>query len=384
MQKVTLRYLIVAIAAVFSSAGQAQAADSGWNPATLAQLHQWVEAAPDDALPRLDTSALDAAARAGNPEATDRAANALALRLARMHLLGVAGASQRTGWRIADTDDAKGLDARLANALAGGRLDLFFGGLNPQHPDYTALRAAYASEQDPDKRAVYARNMERWRWMPQVLGSDYLLVNAASFEASRWRQGQRVGTWRVIVGKPKTTTPIFAATITGVTINPWWDVPASIVRESVGALVRRHPSLARQRGYVWGGGKIRQRPGPTNSLGQMKLVMPNPYHVYLHDTPNRDLFERDVRAFSHGCIRVGDALGLAAELLEGAKTRAEIDALVAQGETVTLDLPLHLPVYVTYFTAGTRGDGSLAIFPDIYKRDSRIVTTAGPQPLCSA
>jgi len=104
----------------------------------------------------------------------------------------------------------------------------------------------------------------------------------------------------------------------------------------------------------------------------MKLVMPNRYSVYLHDTPNRELFDREVRAFSHGCVRVGDALGLAANLLEGVRTRAEIDAIVASRQSVTISLLRPLPVYIAYFTAGSAADGSLAFYPDIYGRDGRV------------
>lgn len=344
-----------------------------WNAAALAQLRHWVDAAAEDALPRPDPAALDRAAASGDAAAIDQAADALALRLARMHLLGTGA---RTGWKIADSDRAIDLPAALHQALAAGTLDPFLAGLRPQHPDYAALRAAYAVERDPARRADLARNMERWRWMPHRLADDYVLVNAASFEARLWRGGRQAGVWPVIVGKTRTPTPVFAATITGVTLNPWWDVPGSIVRESVGALMRRSPATARARGYVWNGGRIRQRPGPGNSLGQMKLVMPNPYGVYLHDTPNRDLFGREVRAFSHGCVRVGDALGLATAVLDGVRTRAQIDALVAAGETVSIDAARPMPVYITYFTAGLRGDGSFAHFPDIYRRDAKVLASA--------
>ena len=291
-----------------------------WSTAEIAALRQWVAAAPRDALPALATTDLDRATGT-SPAAVDDAATALALRLARLHLLGCASSTSRAGWHIADTDSKIDVSRLLAQALASdaagsaAALDRFFAGLRPHHPEYAALRAAYATETDPARRHVLALNMERWRWMPLALGPNYILVNAAKFEVTLWRDGQLAGTWPVIVGKPRSPTPIFSATVTGVTFNPWWDVPANIVRESIGSLVRRHPALARQRGYVWGAGRYRQRPGPANALGQMKLVMPNPYNVYLHDTPDKPLFAKDIRAFSHGCIRVGDALGFAATLI---------------------------------------------------------------------
>jgi L,D-transpeptidase YcbB len=218
---------------------------------------------------------------------------------------------------------------------------------------------------------VLIRNLERWRWLPLDMGHRYLLVNAAGFEVALWEDGRRVARWRVITGKPGTPTPVFSATVTGVTVNPWWDVPPSIVAESVGRLTRRNPAEARRRGYVWGGGTYRQKPGPGNALGLMKLVMPNPYKVYLHDTPTKALFEQPVRAFSHGCIRVDKALTLAGRLLG-----RPVDAQVAKGASVTLPLADPLPVYVAYFTADASEAGAVEVHPDIYGRDAGLSVDA--------
>ncbi len=367
---------LLALVLLLPGATEAPVSAPVWSVESIAKLRSWVAAAPDDAIPRPDSAALDRAIAAGSQAAVDNAASELALKLARMHLLGTATTAERTGWRIVDTDRSFDIESQLGVALAGGRVDDFFAGQRPQHPEYAALRDAYRAETDPVRRRTIARNMERWRWMPVSLGQDYLLVNAAAFEATRWRGDRRVGSWRVIVGKTASPTPVFSATITGVNFNPWWNVPANIVRESVGGLIRRSPATARARGYVWGGGSVRQKPGPGNALGQMKLVMPNPYSVYLHDTPNRDLFNKDVRAFSHGCVRVGDALGLAESLLVGTRTRTQIDALVASGNSVTVGLVRSVPVYIAYFTAGTRADGSFAVFPDVYGRDRRLSALA--------
>jgi murein L,D-transpeptidase YcbB/YkuD len=353
-----------------------------WSVAALGELRTALAALPGEGLPTPDAAELDAAWRASDPRRVDRAATRLALKVARAKLLGSAPDSARTGWKIADTDTARDLDAELALAVAGNRLGTWLGDLSPRHPDYALLRGAFAVEVDPAHRAVLARNMERWRWLPQDLGGDFLLVNAAGFEVSRWSGGKRGGTWRVIVGKTRSPTPVFAATVTGVTINPWWEVPSSIVRESVGALIRRNPALARSRGYVWSGGKVRQKPGEGNALGRMKLVMPNPYSVYLHDTPARDLFAEERRAFSHGCVRVGDALDFASALLAPERSRADVDALVATGETVTLDLLRPLPVYVAYFTAASDADGRLVYFDDVYGRDSRVTLAAQAGETC--
>lgn len=355
-----------------------QAASTAWNHANLADLKRWAAAAPDDGLPALSTAALDAAQARGDTAEIDDAATMLALRLAQLHLLGDRASRARAGWNILDTDRDVTLEPVLAQALASGSLDTFFATLRPVHRDYAALRAALATETDRGRRQTIARNMERWRWMPRILGPDYVLVNAARFEAELWRGGRKVGTWRIIVGKKSTPTPVFDTRITGVVLNPWWEIPSSIVRESVGALVRRNPAAARARGYVWSDGRYRQRPGPNNALGQMKLVMPNPYSVYMHDTPNKQLFDEQVRAFSHGCVRTDDAISYAATLLEGVMTRERVDEIVASGVTTTINLSKPLPVYVAYFTATANPAGGVEIHPDIYDRDGRIaVATRG-------
>ncbi|MCT2397951.1 L,D-transpeptidase family protein [Novosphingobium mangrovi (ex Huang et al. 2023)] len=351
----------------------------GWNSAELDELLRWAHAAPEDALPEPDIGELDASIANGDQAAIDSAATALALELAHMHLLGVATTAQRTGWRIEDSDASIDLASRLTKAVADGGIDAFFTALRPSNPDYAALRQAYATETDPARRETIARNMERWRWLPQSLGSSYVLVNTATFEARLWRDGKMVGSWPVIVGKRSTPSPVFSTTITGVVFNPWWEIPASIVREKKG----RFPARL---GYVrTPEGRYRQKPGPNNALGQMKLVMPNPFRVYMHDTPSKSLFEKDVRAFSHGCIRVGGALDYATTLLDGKESREQVDAIVASRKTTTVSLPRPVPVYITYFTAGLLGDGSFVVMPDIYDRDARIGPLAqASESECSA
>lgn len=362
--------LLIAVALLTCGAAAPQNAPTPRWPEDQARiLRRWAIAAPLDALPQLSTDALDKALADGNDEAIDKAATDLALRLARMHLLGCASEAQRRSWHMPAVDEQYDLPSYLAFMLAREDIDLFFSLLIPHHPDYAALRAAYATETEPARRAKLALNMERWRWLPVDLGENFLIVNAARFEVSYWKDGAKFGTWPVIVGKPKTPTPTFAAFVKGVTFNPWWNVPQSIVAESVGALVHRNPAEARRRGYVWSKGSYRQKPGPNNALGQMKLEMPNQFSVYLHDTPTKDLFLKDARAFSHGCIRVGDALGFASALLDISLPREKIDAIVAGRETQTYALPKSIPVYVTYFTADVGKDGRVAILPDIYNRD---------------
>ena len=373
-----------------------------WSKLQIESLRKWASAAAEDALPQFSSAPLDAALDSGDENAIRRSALELAEQLAKAHLSGCAGPDERAEWFMKDDADSTNLHGRLVDALLGGAsLDGFFAGLRPVHPGYAALREAYLSETDPARRLTLARNMERWRWMPQNLGQDYVLVNVPAFEVYLWRQGALEQTWRGVVGKTATPTPQLAATITGVTFNPWWDVPPSIARGG---------HFSARGGYIVNRGHVRQQPGPRNALGQMKVEMPNPCAIYLHDTPSKGLFGAETRAFSHGCVRVGDPLSLAAKLLEGVKSRNDIDVLLgnkkpdeARGriskmpaapdaqpsepppiKTTTIRLRADLPVYIAYFTAAPRPDGSIAFLPDIYDRDGRIIDPARPGKACRA
>jgi murein L,D-transpeptidase YcbB/YkuD len=265
----------------------------------------------------------------------------------------------------------------LDTALAGGGVRATLQRLLPQHRQYQALKAALATTPERDKAGIQRlrANLERWRWMPRDLGRRYLLVNVPAFTVSLIEDNKVVARRRVIVGKVATPTPQFGATVAGVILNPWWDIPPSIVRESVGRLIGTNPAQARQRGFVVSGGRYRQRPGATNALGQIKLVMPNPFNVYLHDTPNKALFDAEVRAFSHGCIRTQDPFGLAETLLAASDgwDRTRIDGIVASGKTTQVSLGQPLPIYIAYLTVAAEDSGDLATFPDIYGRDPSIV-----------
>lgn len=344
-----------------------------WRLDQAERLVEWLEAAQADGLAPVaaEAPAVRAAIAAGDARQLDERATAAAVRLVEAHRNGCCNAPLREGWRISNGLAAIDPAAAVADAVARDRLDALLGSIRPSHPYYYALRRAYAVEQDPARRIILAANLERWRWMPRRLAGRYLIVNAASFEATLWQDKTPIGRWEVIVGKTKSATPVFAAKITGVTFNPWWEIPSSIVAESIGALVRDRPAEAARRGYVVTDGRYRQKPGPNNALGRMKLVMPNPYNVYLHDTPSQNLFDRDVRAFSHGCVRVGDALGLATALLATLPgwDRKRTDDTVSRGATVTISLHDPVPVYVAYFTAEPDGTDGIRYFPDIYGRD---------------
>ncbi len=356
-----------------------------WSKVQIASLRAALAAAPREALPLLDSGALDSALDSGDETAIRRAALDLATRLATAHLRGCTPPSARGGWMIEDAADAKEIGTQVREVIASGKtLDSFIAGLNPVHPDFVALTDAYAAEADPLRRLSLARNIERWRWMPQSLGEDFVLVNIPMFETALWRGGSLTKRWPVVVGKVTTPTPIFTATATAVTFNPWWEVPPSIVQESGGRLSAR-------RGYVRVNGRYRQRPGPGNSLGKMKVAMANSHNIYLHDTPSQRHFGLAERAYSHGCVRVSDAIGFAATLLEATKSRSQINQIAGLTpkplalrsaavpkeaepavETTTVPLASGLPVYMAYFTVSRSADGNLAFARDVYGLDAAI------------
>lgn len=372
-------------AATFSSSADAEEA---WPRADADELLATVDRIGADGLDPVDYQAgpLRAALAGGESEAWSSLASTAFVRLAADLSNGHLRNRRAVAWHIVGNDlsevQAKGL---LETALATHQIRQTLVRLAPQHGQYLALKAALAATPARDKAGIerLRANLERWRWMPRNLGARYLLVNVPAFTVSLVQDGRVIERRRVIVGKRSTPTPQFAATVTGVIFNPWWDVPDSIVRESVGQLLRTKPALAHAQGYVVADGRIRQAPGPSNALGQVKLVMPNPYSVYLHDTPSKRLFDAEVRAFSHGCIRVQDPLGLATSLLGGGsgRDRRVIDRIVAGGQTLQTKLPQPIPVYVAYFTAAADETGAIATFSDIYGRDGPIVVSLTDAPV---
>ena len=357
--------------------GQAPPPPTQWTPADVQALLAYVEQVGAEGLDPTDydPAKLRAAIASGDAGAvaTDTFLH-LATDLRQGHVRG----GYRIAWHIPDPPiDKAGQLAMLQQALSAHAVRETLNGLLPATPEYSALRDALAKAPPKDRatRLALRANLERWRWMPRDPGPRYLLVNVAGFELELVENGKVVDRHKLIVGKTSTPTPQFATMATGLILNPWWDVPASIVAESVGRLVRTNPAGARAKGYVWGGGGIRQAPGPGNSLGQMKLVMPNPFTVYIHDTPSKPLFDESVRAFSHGCIRTQDPFGLAERLLAGVPgwDRARIDQVVASRVSTKVDLAQSIPVYVAYFTAAADASGAVKLHPDIYGRDKAVV-----------
>jgi murein L,D-transpeptidase YcbB/YkuD len=244
-------------------------------------------------------------------------------------------------------------------------------------------------------------NMERWRWMPDELGDRYLLVNMAGFELHAVERGEVVMDMRVIIGRPYRSTPAFASEMNHLVFNPYWNVPHKLAILDLLPKQQANPDYLKEAGFrvyaSWEPGaeeldpadidwsaftpvnfpyRLRQDPGESNSLGRIKFMLPNPYAVYLHDTPTRHLFQRPVRTFSSGCIRVEEPVQLANFVLENGEDAVTIDVQeeIDSGEHHTRSLPRPLPVYLLYLTAWVDDQGRAQFRDDIYGRDALVKT----------
>jgi murein L,D-transpeptidase YcbB/YkuD len=239
--------------------------------------------------------------------------------------------------------------------------------------------------------ALMALNLERLRHLSARLEPTYAIVNVAAAEFRLIEGGATVLRRRVIVGRPTWRTPELHSAITKVELYPYWNVPPRIARTELVPKIRRDPGyLARHairvlsswgpqareldpRAVDWSGGayRLRQEPGPSNALGLVKFHIPNPFDVYLHDTPSKELFARPERFFSHGCIRLEQPLDLARYLLRSvpAWSGGGIDQALAFNRNMTIDLSVPLPIHVVYLTAWADESGIVQFRDDVYRRD---------------
>jgi len=222
-------------------------------------------------------------------------------------------------------------------------------------------------------------NMERVRWMPKIEDSVYILVNIPEYRLHIFEHKKLVKDIRVIVGTTANSTVIFSGRLKYIVFSPYWNVPSSIVQKELLPAMQRDPNyLARNNMEVYGGTAslpmIRQKPGGSNSLGLVKFLFPNNYNIYLHDTPNRGLFNATNRSFSHGCIRVGEPAWLAQYLLRNnaAWDSTSIYNAMHQTQEKWVTLPSTVPVFIGYFTAWVDQDGKLNFRKDIYGHDKKM------------
>jgi murein L,D-transpeptidase YcbB/YkuD len=347
-----------------------------WNRGDAKELLAYIERVSEEGLDPADyqPAKLRAAIDGSDNAQLSAVATELFLRLSSDLSLGRVRGDARVDWHINDPDlNGNEQYAMMERAVQKHTVRDTLTALLPTHPQYNELKAVLAVTPKKDT-ATIARirtNMDRWRWLPRDLGPKYVIVNVPAYMVALVEDGQVVARRRAVAGAPKTATPSLSATISGVIFNPWWEVPQSISDEVRG-----------KKGYVTvpnGEGKVRYRqpPGPGNALGRMKLVMPNPHAIFLHDTNAKGLFDKQARAYSHGCIRTEDALGFAQVLLEdtGKWDKAAIQKAIATGKPVQADLAAPVPVYITYFTAAAISEKSeIVAYSDIYGRDKPVMT----------
>ncbi len=241
-------------------------------------------------------------------------------------------------------------------------------------------------------------NLERARWVLPGLKGRFIIVNIAGFRTYVSEDDKDIWTTRSIVGTPFRKTPVFKENMDHLVFNPTWTVPNGILGRSILPKAKEDPSFLTEKNFTlvdsdgkqvdpksvkWAKYsakdfpyKVVQAPGPNNALGQVKFMFPNKYAVYLHDTPEKPLFERSERAFSSGCIRIDNPLDLAELLLrdQNGWDRKRIDEVIASGEIVTVNLDNPMPVLLLYWTIDTRpDDGAILFMKDIYERDAKIL-----------
>jgi murein L,D-transpeptidase YcbB/YkuD len=224
-----------------------------------------------------------------------------------------------------------------------------------------------------------AANMERYRWLPRSFGQRYIFVNVPAFRLEAYDSGQKVMEMKVIVGQEyeDKATPVFADSMETVVFRPYWNVPPSIAEKEIFPKGSAYMASNNMETYTQGGRTaVRQRPGPKNALGYVKFLFPNDFNIYLHDTPNHELFDKDVRAFSHGCIRVEKPAELAQWVLGWPADK--VDQAMKDGpDDRGVKLPHKIPVYITYFTAYIN-NGQLYFGNDLYGRDDKLVAVVMP------
>jgi murein L,D-transpeptidase YcbB/YkuD len=268
--------------------------------------------------------------------------------------------------------------------------------IKPKHAQYAALQKALADPAMAQNTSQIAMNLDRWRWLPDDLGTRYIIVNVPSFHMEARDAAQPTLQMKVVVGTPEHKTPIFSDTMTTTVFSPYWNVPDSIVEGETAPAAARDPGFLQRNNIEIlrlskGGAKpvdpstvnwddpeelkalaFRQKPGAKNALGHVKFLFPNPYDVYLHDTPADALFARPGRAFSHGCVRVEQPEALAKWVLTDAPewTDEKIREAMQAGDEQHVKLKQEIPVHIVYFTAWADDAGSVRLVPDVYGYDA--------------
>lgn len=237
-------------------------------------------------------------------------------------------------------------------------------------------------------------NMERLRWFPDDLNENYILINIPEFKLHVFENGNKIWDSKVVVGKEINKTSIFKGTISQIIINPYWNVPNSIINKEMLPILKKNRSyLSKNNFEVLSGNKIinpyainwhnytknvpyaiRQKPGDNNALGKIKFLFPNNFHIYLHDTPSKYLFNENKRAFSHGCIRVEDPRKLALYLLRNDSkwNEEQFDKSLNTKKTEYINLKQKIDVFIVYFTTWVDHNNQINFRNDLYGLDNQL------------
>ncbi len=225
-------------------------------------------------------------------------------------------------------------------------------------------------------------NMERWRWFPRSLGNQHVIVNVPDYTLTLWNNDKVYWHTKIVAGKPGKATPMISAEMKFITVNPTWNVPPSIIENEYLPALREDPQALDRIGLkieqaADGTVRIYQPPGAGNALGRIRFNFPNKFLVYQHDTPDKHLFAKEERAYSHGCMRVQNPFTYGEKLLSLALpnenySQARIEKMLGTSE-ININFPKPIWVHLTYQTAFVDADGKLQLRKDIYGRDAKMI-----------
>ena len=281
---------------------------------------------------------------------------------------------------LAEDADALLYDTRVASAVADFQRS---NGL-PASGQLTARTVAALSGGDPARlEAELIANMERWRWRARGESPERIEVNIPDFTVRVFHDNAEFYKARVIVGKPTTQTPIFSNRMQFIEVNPYWNVPDSIIKNEMMPKMAEDPTYLQKLGYEVSTAKngrmiVRQPPGERNALGRIKFMFPNQHAVYLHDTPTRAMFANMSRAYSHGCVRLDKPFKFAEVVLgaENGWTEERARKLIG-GKNETIMLPRAIDIHIGYYTAFVDESGKLQLRDDIYGHSRKVRAALG-------
>ena len=258
-------------------------------------------------------------------------------------------------------------------------------GLSPKHLGYRALKKELArlrhldglgaQPTGPSENQVVL-NMERWRWLPNDLGKKHIIVNIADYSLEYFEEGQSVLRMRVAVGRPYRQTPVFSSPLQAIVLNPSWHVPLRILTQDLMPKVKKDPGfLKKQKIHVLGPNRWVQEPGNLNAMGRIEFVLPNPYDVYLHDTPAGHVFEQEGRAVSSGCIRLEKPFELAMQVMKPDPnwTIKKMFTLLEDKKRKNIVVKEPVMVHLLYWTTQVDSEGRVRYLQDIYGRDKALM-----------